>query len=98
MIAKIRYAVIGICLVSISFLSAQAQDQTIPGAGNQNAIHLARKSPLVQSAFRFLVDQAGKLSDARLRRETLAAITNPDTCIQHRAGLTDATKNTILQN
>jgi hypothetical protein len=55
-------------------LSAQAQDQTIPGAGNQNAIHLARKSPLVQSAFRFLIDQAGELNDTRLRRETLDAI------------------------
>src|SRR5262249_13637538 len=36
--------------------------------------------------------------DAKLRHETLDAITNPATCVQHRAGLTDSDKNKILQS
>src|SRR5215467_11334812 len=78
-------------------ISAPAQDQTVPGAGNQNAVNLSSKSPLVQSAYRFLVRQASQLRDSKLRNETLDAITNPNTCVQHRAGVNDATKNAILQ-
>lgn len=95
---KIRCVVSAICLAFISVIGALAQDQTVPGAGNQNAVALSSKSPLVQSAYQFLISQAEKIGDARLREETLDAITNPDTCIQHRAGLTDADKNRILQN
>jgi hypothetical protein len=56
--AKIRCAIISVCLASMSLAPAQAQDQTVPGAGNQNAINLSGKSPLVQSAYRFLISQA----------------------------------------
>jgi len=87
-----------IVFVFVSFFSATAQDQTTPGAGNQNAINLSSKSPLVQSAYRFLIRQAERIDDAKLRKETLDAIANPNTCVQHRAGLSDADKNKILQN
>src|SRR5262249_19408403 len=93
-----RGAVIGLCFALASSIPVFAQDQTVPGAGNQNAVTLSTKSPLVQSAFRFLISQAEKIGDANLRKETLDAISNPDTCVQHRAGLTDSDKSQILQN
>src|SRR5215467_9320407 len=74
-----------------------AQNQTSPGSGNGAAITLSKKSPIVQSAVRFLVVQAASLKDDKLRRETLDAIANPDTCIRHRSGLTEAKKDAILQ-
>jgi hypothetical protein len=73
-----------------------AADQTVPGAGNTNAAALAKRSPMVQSAYQFVLSQAEKLQDAQLRRQTLDALSNPQTCIAHRARLTDAQKNTIV--
>ena len=90
-------AVLGLGLAFVFILPALAQDQMMPGAGNQDAINLSSRSPLVQSAYRFLISQAGKIDEPRLRRETLDAIANPNTCVQHRAGLSDADKNKILQ-
>src|SRR5215470_8422315 len=73
----------------------QADDQTKPGAGNAAAIALARKSPLVQSAYKFLLSQAAKINDDKLRKETLDALgDNP--CVRHRANLTDAQKDAII--
>jgi len=74
-----------------------ADDQTKTGAGNAAAISLARKSPMVSSAYRFLLDQAGSIQDNRLRKETLDALGNPDTCVRHRQNLTDAQKDAIVQ-
>src|SRR6516164_5309704 len=91
-------AIVTTSLFFLSCLSAMAQNQTVPGAGNQNAVDLSSKSPLVQSAYRFLISQAERIQDAKLRHETLDAITNPATCVQHRAGLTDSDKNKILQS
>src|SRR6516225_3392463 len=65
--------------------------------GNANAAALARRSPMVQSAFDFLLDQASRIKDAKLRKETLDAIGNPHTCVTHRAKLTDAQKDAIVQ-
>jgi hypothetical protein len=96
--STIRVAIFGLCFALTSSNPVFAQDQTVPGAGNQNAVNLSGKSPLVQSAFHFLISQAEKIDDARLRKETLDAISNPDTCVQHRAGLTDSEKNQILQS
>jgi hypothetical protein len=44
----------------------------------------------------FLVGQAKSLNDPTLRMQTLDAISNVNTCVMHRANLTDAAKNTIL--
>lgn len=75
--------------------NAQADDQTKPGAGNAAAIALAKKSPLVQSAYQFLLGQAAKIKDDKLRKETLDALgDNP--CVKHRANLTDAQKDAIV--
>lgn len=85
-----------LCGVSTLPSSAHADDQTKTGAGNQAAIKLARKSPVVQSAYDFLIDQAYRLRDEKLRRETVDAL-NDETCVRHRANLSDAEKNEIVQ-
>jgi hypothetical protein len=77
--------------------TAFAADQTVPGAGNANAAALARRSPIVQSAFDFLLDQASRIKDDKLRKETLDAIGNQHTCVTHRAKLTEAKKDAIVQ-
>ena len=76
---------------------AFAGDQTIPGAGNGNAVAIAKQSPMVQSAYEFVLSQAGNIQDSKLRQETLDALGNPQTCVTHRAGLTSAQKDTIVE-
>ncbi len=85
------------CTILFSFTAAFAADQTVPGAGNANAATLARRSPIVQSAYDFLLDQASRIQDNQLRNQTLDAIGNPHTCVTHRAMLTDAKKDAIVQ-
>lgn len=75
---------------------ALAGDQTKPGPGNSSAASLASQSPIVQSALGFLVDQAADLKGNKLKKETLDAITNPDTCVKHRAGLKASDRQAIL--
>jgi hypothetical protein len=77
---------------------AAADDQTKTGAGNAAAVTLAKKSPMVASAYKFILAQARRIKDAELREETLDALGNRDTCILHRAHLTDAQKNAIVQS
>ncbi|MEH2408055.1 hypothetical protein [Nostoc sp.] len=72
-------------------------NQLMLGAGNAEAIRLAEKSPLVQSAKNFLVNQTQEIKDVKLRKATLDAIDNPTTCIMHRSGLTDSKKQEIVQ-
>ena len=74
-----------------------ADDQTKTGAGNPAAIALAKKSPIVQSAYQFDLAQAGRIQDSKLRKETLDALGNDNTCVHHRANLTDAQKDAIVQ-
>ncbi|HXQ26413.1 MAG TPA: hypothetical protein VN822_08420 [Candidatus Acidoferrales bacterium] len=84
-------------LIVLAGKPALAGDQTVPGAGNANAIALAKQSPMVQSAYQFIQSQASKIKDVKLRQETLDAIGNPQTCVTHRAHLTDAQKSAIVQ-
>ncbi len=72
-------------------------NQTTPGAGNTDAINIAQNSPLVQSAQKFLVQQAKQIPTVSLRDATLDAISNRETCITHRSGVTDSQKQAILQ-
>lgn len=83
-------------LVAATATSAMGADQTVPGKGNAYAIKIASNSPLVQSAQEFLVDQARQLQDDKLSKEMLDAIANPQTCIKHRAGLSEAAKDQIV--
>jgi hypothetical protein len=84
-------------LAGLIALIAMQSAAPAPGAGNNAAAEIARKSQLVKTAADFLVNQAKSLQNARLRQETLDAIANPSTCVRHRAGLTDPVKNRILQ-
>jgi hypothetical protein len=86
----------GLILAGSTLLAkrADADDQTKPGAGNAAAMALAKKSPIVQSAYQFLLSQAAHIEDAKLRKETLDALGGP--CIHHRANLTDAQKDAIV--
>jgi len=73
---------------------AAADDQSKPGAGNAAAIALAKKSPIVQSAYQFLLSQAAQIENAKLRKETLDALGDP--CIHHRANLTEEQKDAMV--
>jgi hypothetical protein len=72
-------------------------DQTKPGAGNAAAAALASDSELIRSAYEFLKRQIGRIQDPKIRSATTDALTNPNTCIASRAGLTDERKTAILQ-
>ena len=83
-------------LLAAFVLPAFAANQTIIGAGNALAVVTASNSEIVQSARQYLYAQANALQDATLRNITLDALTNPDTCVMHRANVTEATKTAIL--
>lgn len=87
-----------VCALASTFVvhPAFAVDQTTPGAGNAAAVALAGKSPMVRSAHAFLRGRAASLHDKALRDATLDAIDNPNTCIQHRAGVDTAEKNRLI--
>ena len=86
-------------LVAIGLLaagSAHAADQTQIGAGNRRAEQIGQQSPLVRSAIELLEDNARRITDATIRESTLDSFLNRDTCVRHRAGVTDAVKNQII--
>ena len=94
---KLRRHALGICaLAAFTASTAIADDQTQPGAGNSAAIALAKQSPMVQSAYQFVLSQASKVKDDHLREVILDAVGNPNTCVHHRANLTDAQKTAIV--
>jgi len=76
--------------------SVWAADQTVVGAGNALAEKIAAGSAFVQSAKEQLLDNAAQIQDSSIRSTTLDAINNPNTCIAHRVGVTDAIKNAIV--
>lgn len=82
-------------VVIYSVPRAKADDQTKTGAGNAAAIALAKKSPLVESAYKFLLSQAAKINDLKLRKETLDAL-GDDPCVRHRANLNEAQKDALI--
>jgi hypothetical protein len=87
---------ISIAVSTVSSLSAA--DQTIVGAGNALAEHIAARSALVQSAKQTLIDNSRGIRDFHLRSITQDMIANPATCVTHRIGVTDAKKDAIVQS
>jgi hypothetical protein len=80
------------------FVAAPAHaDQTVPGPGNARAVALAASSRLVSSGRHVLERHLDRIQDATLRRATRNALLDADTCIAHRADLTDADKDAIVQ-
>lgn len=80
----IARAVLVACL---TVKAALAADRGLPGAGDAAALQLAHRSPLVQSAMRYLISQAEHIHDRQLRTATLDILKNPNTCVLHRRGL-----------
>lgn len=93
---------IGMLCFSLSWIGIAlpgfAANQTEIGSGNQSAIQFSQKSPIVQSSLSLLITEAKQIKDSTLRKNTVEAIRNPKSCIQHRANLTEQTKATIIQN
>jgi hypothetical protein len=92
------FAVIAISLAAtLPAAPARAADQTRPGAGNAQAVALAAASPLVASGRTLLGEHVARIRNPTLRAATHDALVNPDTCVTHRADLTDADKDAIVQ-
>lgn len=77
-------------MMFLSSTASMAADQTQPGDGNAAAIRLAKQSPLVRSAMRYLIAQGERIGDRTLRAATLDILKNPATCAVHRRGLATA--------
>ena len=75
---------------------AYAVDQTIPGAGNEQAAQLARSSALIQSARQFIARRISQIDDRMLARNVHDLVEERWVCIRHRAGETAASKQTII--
>ena len=88
---------IRLVMILSAFLTLPMFMMAQTGAGNGNAIALARKSPAVQTAYNFLIDQAQHLRDNNLRSQTLDAITNRSTCVYHRANVSPAMQQAVVQ-
>ena len=82
--------------LSLATTLALAADQTKIGAGNAVSQKTGHTSPLVRSALATLVSRVNQISNKGLRAATLDAISNPHTCVQHRANLTNAQKDQIV--
>jgi hypothetical protein len=85
----------GLIVAGVS-ASTLANSQTVPGAGNKRAEEITQASEMVQSAYQFIIKQSLQLSDPHLRAATFDALANPQTCIAHRANLTAAKKQAIV--
>jgi len=88
---KIRFVALSLLIALCGVANAQI------GAGNGNAIALAKKSPAVQTAFAYLLSQAQSLQDDNLRTQTLDALSNLNTCVKHRIHVTPAMQQAIVQ-
>jgi hypothetical protein len=93
---RFRVPIVLVASGLVSSLNAVAADQTQVGAGNARAEQIGGESPLVQSAKRFLIENARQIEDRKLRETTLDAFANPHTCVQHRIQVTDAVKDQII--
>jgi len=73
-----------------------AADQTKLGTGNATAIEIGSSSPRVRSAMRVILRNVRQIRDRKLRGATLNAVSNPETCVAHRADVNEQVKKTVL--
>ncbi|HVZ71874.1 MAG TPA: hypothetical protein VHJ20_05805 [Polyangia bacterium] len=76
--------------------TAHAVDQTVPGAGNADAAHLASSSALVSSARRFIDARIDRIGDHALASQVRALVEDRDVCVRHRAKETATSKQAII--
>jgi hypothetical protein len=74
-----------------------AADQSKLGEGNALAMQTGPSSPLVQMAMRVILKNVRQIHDGKLREATLDAVSNPETCVVHRIGVTSEVKTSILK-
>jgi len=74
-----------------------AADQSIPGAGNADALRIASGSKVAVAAQRFNVEVARSIRNSSLRKQTIDAL-DPATCVRHRVGVGATEKQVILDN
>jgi len=77
-------------------LTLSAADQTKLGQGNQTAMEVGPSSPKVKEAMRALLKNVSAIRDETLRKATVDAINNPETCVAHRAHVTSEVRASIL--
>jgi hypothetical protein len=92
-----RLSVLAVPLALAVATPARAADQTHPGAGNARAVALAAASPLISSGRRALERHIERISDPALRHVTREALFDPNVCVLHRADMTEADKDAIVQ-
>ena len=85
--------VCGLFLAGLAF----AADQTRTGAGNARAEEIGPASPVVRSALTELIRNSRRIHDPLLREKTLDAIVNAQTCLAHRANLSEVQRKQILE-
>jgi hypothetical protein len=76
--------------------AARAADQTVPGAGNDDAARLASSSALVQSARQLISNRISRIGDRTLARNVYELVENRQVCIRHRTAETAASKQAIV--
>jgi len=93
------YRTLGLTAAALVFTCTLAcgADQTTIGTGNDGALAIAEKSPLINSAMGFLKQAAELIRDPKLKHATLDAFAKPDTCIAHRANLTGKDRSAIIK-
>src|ERR1700687_3676677 len=92
----VRAALCALLALAAGGRQAAASDQTTTGPGNDAAVALSAKSPLVKSAKGFLLQEVALIGNAELREETRDAIAKDAPCVRHRAGLYGERKAAIL--
>jgi hypothetical protein len=76
--------------------AARAADQTVPGAGNEDAARIASSSALVQSARELIGRRIGQIHDRTLARNVHELVEERLVCIRHRIAETAASKQAIV--
>eukprot|EP01037_Dinobryon_pediforme_P008844 gene8844-8935_t len=90
-----RTLMLTLALMAASAVPALA-DQNVPGPWNGEATRIASSSALAVSSLAFIRDQAAKIKDPTILRETQDAVFNADTCIKSRIGITAEKKQAIV--
>jgi hypothetical protein len=94
---RIGIAIVCCCLAIRSAVAQLNNPPSAPGVSTSWAVKLSQKSSMVQSAFNLLITRTSAVRDPKLRAETLDAIQNTQTCIHHRANLSEGEKQEIVQ-
>ncbi len=85
-----------VAVVFVLSVTGAAADQTGIGPWNDQAAQVAGRSALAGSAMAYIKTTAAGLQDPVIKRETLDAVFNTETCIKSRTGLTPEKKQQIV--